>query len=330
MNKLIAIFFSCWGLFLRYQRFGSRDLWIDETVLTRGISGSFKPFWQRLNYGCELQSFPGNFLILWLPSTIFDNKWGLAIPHIVSTILGFYVLYLICKLYFKTFLGYLVTFSIVCFNYDLIFHSFELRAYAILPTLALTSFYFAHIITKNKVSTIKKFFMGIFFIFTIMYHTYGILIVSLCFLYFMIQEKQPWKNRNFGYITSLFLIGLPIFIWYASKGMDGSPKMEVFKYISNPAVDFVGFLKGIFGNLVGYNKFYFLLLGMLSVLMFHKDSLKQLGFFLILIVLPIQLKFTADVIKEYWFIQRQFVWVMPLFAFFLGWCWDSCLRQTTN
>jgi len=31
-----------------------------------------------------------------------------------------------------------------------------------------------------------------------------------------------------------------------------------------------------------------------------------------------------DLRSEYWFLQRQFVWVMPAFALFLGWAWESC------
>ena len=49
-----------------------------------------------------------------------------------------------------------------------------------------------------------------------------------------------------------------------------------------------------------------------------------------MIVLPLQLLFLADLFNRYWFIQRQFVWVMAWYAFFLGWCWDSIITATVE
>ena len=58
----------------------------------------------------------------------------------------------------------------------------------------------------------------------------------------------------------------------------------------------LGFLKGILGNLVGYKPLYILLPGMLlTFILPHKERLKQIGFFLMTVVLPIWLIcFVAD------------------------------------
>ena len=73
---------------------------------------------------------------------------------------------------------------------------------------------------------------------------------------------------------------------------------------------------------------YFLLLGaFIPFFLPHKDRFKQLGFLLILILLPIEFIFLSDLWGSYWFLQRQFMWTVPLFAFYLGWCWDALFCQ---
>jgi len=47
-----------------------------------------------------------------------------------------------------------------------------------------------------------------------------------------------------------------------------------------------------------------------------------------MVVIPMTVLCLIDLGRRYWFLQRQFVWVMPLFALFLGWCWDSCFVWT--
>jgi len=93
----------------------------------------------------------------------------MAIPHILVTILGFFLLYKICQRHFKTVLGFVVTFSIVCFNQYSIFHSFELRPYAVLPTLVLASCYLSDSFVSeyDRLSRNKKISIGLFYIFTI-------------------------------------------------------------------------------------------------------------------------------------------------------------------
>jgi hypothetical protein len=99
---------------------------------------------------------------------------------------------------------------------------------------------------------------------------------------------------------------------------------ETFDYIPNPQKNFIGFLKGIFGNLVGYKLFYPLMLAIpLSLCLPVKEKFPQLAFFLTLVILPIMMILNVDILNHMWFLQRQFVWVMPLFALLLGWQWDS-------
>lgn len=347
---LAAFLISAWALYLRWRCLAARDLWNDEVYQIGMMTGPFKPFWQRLVYG-DFTCFPGDYLLnypflkilkLDQPGISFEvlnhHRWGLAIPHIVATILGFYLLYLICRQYYKTLWGYIVAFGIVCFNQNLIFHSFEFRPYAVLPTLALASFYLSGVVIRQRdtLTILKKILIGIFFIAIIWFHAFGILIVGSGLLFYLLDElsRRSWRDvarSHFKFLGIIFIIALPVWIWYAT----GNPLrvsreidflFDTFKFIPSPAVNPLGFLKAIVGNLMGEKKLYFLLVGLaLGFILPHSDRRKQIMLSFAVILVPITALFLNDLIKEYMFLQRQFVWVMPLFAFFLGWCWDSLI-----
>ncbi|MDD5355732.1 MAG: glycosyltransferase family 39 protein [Candidatus Omnitrophica bacterium] len=334
---LTAIFFTCLGLYLRYKKLASRDLWCDELCQLSNTAGFFKPVWQRLTLG-ELTCFPGEYLLNYSFVRIFGgDKWLINIPHYIITFFGFYFLYLICQKYLKTFLGFVIAFLVFCFNANLIFHSFEFRPYAVLPTLSLASFYFSEMIVSNwqQLSTLKKFLIGIFFISVIIYHAYGIMIVGLCLLYFVILEanKMSYKEvikEMMPFLLPVGLLGFLLFIWYASgttvnRKLCQELNIHTFAYYPNPLDDFTHFIRQVSFNLMAHKQYgqKHLALGIwIALLIPHKDRFKQIGFFLLLIILPIQLLLISDLYSGYWFLDRQFIWVMPLYAFFLGWCWD--------
>lgn len=258
------------------------------------------------------------------------NKWGLVIPRIIANILGFLFLYGVCQKFFKTTLGYLVTFILVSFNQNLIWHSFEIRPYAFLPPLALAVFYFMDMmIAQNRqMSRLKRYALGLFFIFVIWFHPDGVLMIlfSGLFLWFA-QEKQQRSFPAFIYLIKyfsvIFLITMPL--WLISVfGPHLAPyEINVFQYIPNPMYDLKGFLRGVIGNLISNKSLKFLFAGLfLGFLLPHKDYFKQVGFFLILVVLPLEVILAVHIWNNHWFIQRFFVWIIPFFAIFLGWSFD--------
>jgi len=158
---------------------------------------------------------------------------------------------------------------------------------------------------------------------------------SVCLLFILVSKyKDNNFKENFKSLTCLtgiiLLLAMPLWLYSVFGPHINYSQLNInpFDYIPNPSQDIVGFLKGIFGNLIGYKKLYFMLLGMFVPLIFsYKDRYRQLLFLVIMIILPISLILASDVLQKYWFIQRQFIWVMPLFAFFLGWTWDSFLMM---
>ena len=331
---LIAGGFSTLALFLRLNKLAHHELWVDELNQLNVMRGSF---WQLINDlpRGELNSYLNwdHFLIYPFFKIFSFNKWGLAIPHILATILGFYLLYLICRLYFKTIWGYIITFSVVCFNSNLINHATEIRPYAVLPTLALASLYLSELlINRIDLSPIRKFFIGMFFILIICFQAYGVFIVFLSLVFVLLNKPRTRSFASFFKSISktmlfVFLIAMPFWIFCVFGPFHirfELIKRNVFEFIPNPCNNITGFLKGIFGNLVGFKKLYFLLVSLIFPFVFpYKERVKQISFLVIMIFFPILLILISDLMSGYWFLQRQFVWVMPYFAIFLGWSCDS-------
>lgn len=338
---LLCVIISLLGMILRFIRLGERNLWNDEFYQIGMCAGPLKRFWLHDFYG-DFSCFPGEYLITYPFLQHFgENKWGVMIPHILFTFVGFYLLYLLCQRYFKTTLGFMITFALVAFNENLIYHNFELRPYSVLPTLAIGGLFFTNLLFSefSRLTKWHKFWIGAFYVFMVIYHVYGLICLSFIFVFeFLARYKDPaaeMKKALFKkYFFSLYFILGILWIWYASPnlgwfGLDAKrfqTERPTFEFIPNPAINFIGFLKGIFGNLLATKWLKWTVLG--AVCVFFPGNVqryKQLGFFLICIGLGVMFVFLFSLFKKYWFIQRQFVWVMPLFAFFIGWCWDSLL-----
>jgi len=236
--------------------------------------------------------------------------------------------------------GYIITFGVFCFNANLIFHATEIRPYAVLPTLALGSLYLSELlINRIDLSPKKKFFIGMFFILIICFQAYGIFIVFLSLVFVLLNKP---RTRSFISILKsisktllpVFLIAIPFWLFCVFGPFHirfEQIKRNVFEFIPNPCNNITGFLKGVFGNLVGFKKLYFLLIALIFPFVFpYKGRLKQISFLVILIFLPILLILVSDLASGYWFLQRQFVWVMPYFAIFLGWSSDSFISYISE
>jgi len=336
--RLVAVLFSAIGIWLRFKCMLGRGVWIDEIVQMKLAEGPLKPFWQRVSFGSELTCFPGEYLLTWPFAKVFGmSRWAFEIPHALAMLVSFCFLYLVCKRYLRTLTGWLVTYSLFVFNSQLIFHALEIRAYAILIALSLAVFYLTDILIREpgRFSIGQKLGAGIFLVLVIAAHAYGILLVFFCGVFFLLWQYRQESFRKglpgfLAFWTPVAVVGGGVFLWYVTGqgAIEGSsldnPFSDTFLYIPNPVVNPVGFLKAIFGNLIGFKMLYPLLLGMaVPLFLSTKDRWPQLGMFLLLVALPIGIIMMADVMSGYWFLQRQFIWITPLFAVLLGWCWDS-------
>lgn len=333
----VLVFIICTlALYFRLKKLFYHKLWADEYWQINQMKDSFISMIKGFpaNEFCSYLS--GDFYLIFPFFKVFgENKWGLAIPHIILTLVGFYLLYLLCRRYFKTIWGYGITFSIVCFNETLINHATEIRTYAVLPTLALACLYFwLRLVDCNYcLSRSKKIAVGVFFVLTIWFHAYGILIFFFTGL-FALAEK--FKDRlfftilrnTFFFAVFTFCFASPLLlISFFGPHLDSFQfKFDTFQFISNPLQNSIGFLKSVFGSLIGYKKFYFLLLGIaMPFLLPYKNRFEQIALLFVLVLMPIGTILLFNILTHYWFLQRLFIWVMPFFALFIGWTWDSLI-----
>lgn len=333
-----------YALYLRVVSLYNREFWTDELSQLQALQGTFWGLIKVVPTREFCSYLSGDFYLMFPFFKLFGyNKWGLVVPHIISTIIGFYLLYLICKRYFKSIWAYLITFGIVCFNNTLIFHATEIRPYAVLPTLALATFYLVQRMgdLNFKLDIYKRLWAIVLLIFVIWFHVYGLCMFMTSLLFVLLSKlKEPdFKNclKNATYFTATLLcITMPLWLYsvFGPHCVAATFKQPTFEYIPSPIHNPIGFLKGIFCNLVGDKRLYILFLGFIVPFIFsYKERVKQLLFLFINILIPIFLIFISDFVSKYSFIQRQFIWVMPLFAFFLGWTWESffmILRSRIN
>ena len=334
MLRIIAVLFiSAAGMFFRYTALAGRDLWVDELASISHMGVSLQ---LALKSARSIFQFAGDTLLIYPFFKIFGaNKWGLSIPHIIATMLGFYLLYLLCRKYFKTTFAYVVTFLIVSFNATLIFHAFEIRPYGVLASFSIAVFIAArYIVTRKSPSTAVKTTIGIFIFAALSFHLYCSLMVFFSYIFHLLcsRESEGIKEtfiRNFKDYWPGVTAALPVWIYFASpdksylKAVAASYSSSVFTYIH---ADPVSMFKGVFGNLIGFKPFYLLAMAIPAALLLrNSDKTRQIAFFLIIILAPIIVLLLTCINYRMLFIQRLFIWEVPLLAFLIGWAWDSVI-----
>lgn len=338
-----AVLLIClWGLWARVDYYQRRDWWIDEVNQYNNTVGPLKPFWTRANYH-ELYSFPGDYLLTYPFVNAFQtNKWGVAVPHFIITVSGFYFLALLCRRYLKHPASWLLTFLVFAGSAELILHALELRPYSVLAVMGLAVFYYLENLLDPGVTVRRQdyLFYFLFFIFCIGYHPYGLAIIAFCGFYFLLKYYRAtgfWPKVK--QILPLWLlicaVGVPLWLYYSASPhairADNPDRRMVFEFIANPLTDPVGFLKGVIGNLTGSKLFYVLLAGTLVRLFYPQEGRREiLAIFLCLYAVPILVILYSDALYGYWFLQRQFVWLTALFPLFLGLCWDGIFGALTK
>lgn len=272
-------------------------------------------------------SFPGEYLVHFYPmqalnlfSThavidIANHKlqgiskagfWLLAAPKIVLTLLSVWLFYLICAESLKTLLGFIVAFSLLMFNGDMIYHAFSLRPYGILPELAIFNLYLASRENKERWFYIVH---GAALFFTCIYHAYGPMIAGLPLLFF---PRERFKSMLWFVVPSLFA-----WTYYASYSTFGlvpnavQSKYDPFYIIPAPELSNV-LAARIFGSNV------FTAATVVPVIIglgfIGKWPWKFLG---VLILLPMALIMLVDIKTSYIIHFRQMTWIMPAIAL---WC----------
>jgi len=331
-----------YGMYLRVTRLERYDFSPDEIWQLKAMEGKsflemvqFLPRWEFFSY------LSGDYYLIYPFFRIFEyDRLGLAIPHFISAVLGFYLLYRVGRLHFKTPFGYIISFLIIAFNSNMIYHATEIRVYAVLPTLSLGAYLIIHsmISDNEKIQPLKKWLFDLKLVLITLFHVYGVFIVFFPLVYLIWDSRRAndYMQKLKFMMKHLLIVGVltaPIWLYSVFGPHNDWYKLDhgedlTFAFIPNPMINFIGFLKGIVGNLVGYKKFYVFLIGIAGLLIIPyplREKLRQIVLTIIMILIPIGVILILDIRHGYWFVQRQFIWVMPFFALFLGWIWDSLI-----
>ena len=341
--KIIALVFLCIGMFLRWRTRYYSGFDVDESCIISILSGSWGDLLRTLPRTEAGTYLSGDFYLLFPFLKLFGpNKWAFAFPHAVITVIGFYFLLRLCRLYFHTLAGYIVALGFWAFNGSLVRYALMARVYAVLPTLALGTLYYMHCLTDHyeTMSARRKTGIALFLLLTAWYHTYGMFIIFVCTLFFALAkardkafiERLPGLLKFLGVVAA---VALPVWFYcfmlgYKNDFTSGAmvQNTRTFTLFSNPLVDPARFMKNIIGNLVGAPLLYPLLLGFPLAMMFKQPQRRdQMLFFLVMIVLAVEIVFVPSVRSGYWFVQRHFIWAIAFFAFWMGWCWDAALSR---
>ncbi|OHD80922.1 MAG: hypothetical protein A3D90_02205 [Sulfuricurvum sp. RIFCSPHIGHO2_02_FULL_43_9] len=212
-------------------------------------------------------------------------------------------------------------------NSNLINYAGEVRPYTVLATLGIAGFLMTKLLVKNQnPSGQQRFWVSLFVFFTLTFHFYGAFILFFNYLFHLIcsRNNESWWRvilRNLKTYWPALLITFPFWAYFTFVSDKSYMNWNPYEYIPRGIIPW---LKGVFGNLIGYRPFYFLLAGLILALSVpHKMRWQQIVFFTVVILAPIGFIFWSCVQYQYWFIQRLFIWAMPLFAFLLGWQWDA-------
>ena len=323
---VVVLLLSVSGLYLRTKWRSNHPISGDENYQISVIN-TLK---SSISHAKHNVQFAGNNVLIYPFYKMFGkNKWGLAIPHILITLLGFYLLFRLCDKYFKTIWGYLITFSVFAFNYNLIYYAFTIRPYAVIATLSIAGFLVMQYIFDNEKPPIfKRLLISIFIFIALTFSIFSGYILFFCYIYHTIVSRKFLLWKHLKYYCLGIIPAIPICYWSifsgSNLGTGFTSVTHTFAYIHKGVIPI---LKGVFGNLTGKRIFYILLPIIPISCIFMR---KQRIFLFIIIIIPIALLLLACVIFKYWFIQRLFIWAIPLFAFYLGWCWDLAVRKKTK
>lgn len=308
------------GVYLRFETLAHRVWWTDEIVQLEALRGySLKNL--LVSYLPIIPGgFPGDYLLTWPMAQVTSNKWALAAPHIMATLLTFGLFLKIRRDERGHPLATAVALLMMTLNRNLIFHDFELRPYGVLPLLALGSYWATDRMFHRQTYTRQDAVLWIGWVFTLLlFHTYGILILGSLWMFQLLKSiplsrlvrAQVWRLAG---LTALAVtLALPLWLFYAKvPGTHHDP----FAYC-RPSVS--GVLAFFLGNLGDWGWRFSWIPGtllMFSSCFFVQDTRwrPHLLFILVLLVIPLGMIFMSDVLCHYWFVQRQFTWAMPLWA----------------
>lgn len=325
---ILVIFFI--GIWFRFDCYQTKHPDQDELFELSSLFGKdIKTVFDNKAFYGDHTSFPGEYLVYALPLRLlgFDavgkapmidvgrmevtgmeryDFLKLASIKIVLFIISFWLLYAISSSMMGGW-GIILVMAIYGFNFQLVYHAFELRPYSMLPVLAIFNLW----LCKRRGGLLVNMIHGVVVLFTCIYHAYGPMIAFLPMFWM--------KDLRLKRILFIILFALVIWSYYAVYSHFGlSPnavqsQVDTFQYFPR-----VKFFETLLLNLSGGSLIFYMLIPLLAFSFIRGLSFNEWLFLILLVVIPLSAIFLIDLKTHYYFHPRQFVWVIPFFAVFCG------------
>lgn len=319
---LIIFFIGCW---LRFDCYRTKHPDQDELFeLQALISKSGSTLFDNKAFYGDHTSFPGEYLAYVLPLRILGKTPSIDVGRMTVTgmgrydflklasgkmvlfIISFWLLYAICSSMMGGW-GTVLALAVYGFNFQLVYHAFELRPYSVLPVLAVVNLWFC----MRQGSRLVDVAHGAVVLFICIYHAYGPMIAFLPM--FLMKDTRP--IRVF-FVIPFALAAWAFYAWYSHFGFSpnaSQSQVDTFQYFPK-----VKFFENLLLNLSGGSLIFYALVPLLAFSFVRGFSSDDWLFLILLVILPLVLIFIVDLKTRYWFHPRQFVWVIPFFAVFCG------------
>jgi len=263
-----------------------------------------------------------------------SNKWVLAFPHALAMVASFYVLYRICLEDFETIWGPIIVFLLYTLNSNLVFHALEFRPYAVLPVLALLFYWRSRLALERDVwSFSDRLSWGFLIFLTMLFHFYGILMIGVILTYRVLSSRTPrplhsLMRRPWMSTAALAgLLALPIWFYYLLPNVGEIHIFDPFEFGGHGPVRVMAFVLGNLGTVpVRWAWILEVLIVAASLVLPCPGRRDRWLWILVVIALPIGVIFFPDWLEHYWFLQRQFVWVIPFWSLLVGQAVEALIK----
>ncbi len=340
--SILVFFFLLYGYFrIRYR--WTHPLQGDEIITAQGLQLSFRSmlfdFIPRTDF-----HFPWAYVLLYpIGHYVSLKPLIVSLPYAAISAFFYYIFARInwirlLDLYDQNFAfdpKWINVFScgLVARHETLIMHALELRPYGTLTLLAVLALWLTSRLLEQKRFT--WYFVAGFFA-LIVFHNFGLMMILVSITYLLTirffssaantLEELSHSLWSVGSTLLFSIIGTLPFIWWYCQ----YPTLRGHPFSSrDPHLYIQAGLKGLqqvialyFGLSHPDVKLFrlFLVLTMLCgiALNLFRGIRKIFLFPLILVLLPTFLLYLWDLHIHYWFIQRQFLWVMPFYSVFVA------------
>lgn len=336
MRNAVTVLFVCLiGLAGMLFSFQAAHPDTDELFELRNMQGlHWKDVASRKTFYGDHTSFPGEFLIhapfmnaldlFKYPALLdyehgniegFDKKseWVLAFPKVGCAVIAVFLFCVMIKDW--SLFSQVTALSIWLFNTWIVYYSFSLRPYGLLPELAIFNLYLASRIKQRGTH-------GWVIFFTCIYHAYGPLIAFLPLMIF--NQKRP---IYFWIVVALSFLAWSYYASYSNFGMEANSAqsmLDPFGYLV-PTKFFAMLMESLFTPFI-LTAFAlpFIMLGMMRM------GESQIWFLFILVIVPLISIIGIDIKTHYIIYPRQYVWICPALGLWCGMMVNNSIIQNEN